>query len=37
MLGYIIPNLTKLSENSKKPLKPLFCVLAVRCSVINTT
>ena len=30
-------NFTKLSLNSKIPLKPLFCVLAVRCNVKNVT
>ena len=32
-----LPNFTKLSENSKIPLKPLFCVFAVLSSVENTT
>lgn len=28
--SFDLPNLTKLSENSKMPLNPRFCVLAVR-------
>lgn len=32
-----LPNLTKLSENSKIPLKPRFCVLAARGSVQKVT
>ncbi|KYQ47560.1 hypothetical protein ALC60_13315 [Trachymyrmex zeteki] len=33
----ISPRLTKLSENSKMPLNPRFCVFAVRFSVENST
>ncbi|KYN43521.1 hypothetical protein ALC56_01782 [Trachymyrmex septentrionalis] len=33
----ISPRLTKLSENSKMPLNPRFCVFAVRLNVENNT
>lgn len=33
----VLPRLTKLSENSKMPLKPRFCVFAVRFNVKNNT
>lgn len=32
-----LPNFTNDSENSKIPLKPRFCVLAVRGMVVKVT